>query len=221
MPVAASPRPTAGVAMLDAVADAGLAAAAFSDRAVAHRPAASVSFVLRDEAAADVAAREALLDAALGPARTLKPSERLRAGRLPAAGLALVAEDGDGRLVGTVRLWNVSAGGRPALLLGPLAVDESVRGAGLGAALMRLALARAEAAGHAAVILVGDPEYYARFGFSAEATAGLTMPGPTERRRFLARQFVPGALEGAAGRVTATGRRIEAPACVEVASRAA
>lgn len=219
--------------MFHAPDDNGLAAVSFADDACQAAPARlpagravvahalSAPIVLRDERAADVPAREALLDAALGPARTLKSSERLRSGRLPAEGLALVAEDGDGRLVGTVRLWNVSAGGRPALLLGPLAVDEACRGAGVGAALMRLALARAEAAGHAAVILVGDPEYYARFGFSGEATTGLVMPGPTERRRFLAREFVAGALDGAAGRVTATGLRVAQPARVEVASQAA
>lgn len=199
--------------MFLAPVDNGLAAVPVSD--------ACQPVVLRDERGADVPAREALLDAALGPARTLKSSERLRSGRLPAEGLALVAEDGEGRLVGTVRLWNVSAGGRSALLLGPLAVDETCRGAGVGAALMRLALARAEEAGHAAVILVGDPEYYARFGFAAEATTGLVMPGPTERRRFLAREFAAGALEGAEGRVTATGRRVALPARVEAAARAA
>jgi predicted N-acetyltransferase YhbS len=199
--------------MLHAPVDNGLAAVRLSDTC---QP-----IVLRDERAADVPAREALLDAALGPARTLKSSERLRTGRLPAEGLALTAEDGQGRLVGTVRLWNVSAGGRPALLLGPLAVDETCRGAGVGAALMRLALARADAAGHAAVILVGDPEYYARFGFSGEATAGLVMPGPTERRRFLAREFVAGTLDGAAGRVTATGRRVAVPTCVAGEAQAA
>ena len=68
------------------------------------------------------AAREALLDPAYGPARFTKPSERLREGRLPADGLSFVAIE-DGRVVGTVRLWDVAAGpGRPALLLGPLAV---------------------------------------------------------------------------------------------------
>ena len=198
--------------MFHAPVDDGLAAVSMSDTC---QP-----IVLRDERAADVPAREALLDAALGPARTLKSSERLRSGRLPAEGLALIAEDGEGRLVGTVRLWNVAAGGRPALLLGPLAVDETCRGAGVGAALMRLALARAEAAGHAAVILVGDPEYYARFGFTAEATGGLVMPGPTERRRFLAREFGEGALAGAAGRVTATGQRVALPARTEAARAA-
>ena len=47
----------------------------------------------------------------MGAGRLLPPSEKLRAGRRPAAGLALVARDGN-RLVGSVRLWNVSAGGR-------------------------------------------------------------------------------------------------------------
>ncbi len=64
---------------------------------------------IREEMIADVTAREALLDAAYGAARFAKTSERLREGRLPAHGLSLVAVD-HGRLVGTVRLWQVTAG---------------------------------------------------------------------------------------------------------------
>src|SRR5947207_8964430 len=89
------------------------------------------------------------------------------------------------RLVGTVRLWHVSAGGVPALVLGPLAVDPSCRKLGIGAALMHRALAAAKARGHRAVILLGDESYYARFGFSAEKASGLTLPGPFERERLL------------------------------------
>ena len=152
----------------------------------------------------DVPAREALLDRAMGAGRLLKPSERLREGRLPAEGLALVARDGD-RLVGSVRLWNVSAGGVPALLLGPLAADPAVQGRGVGSGLMQVALNRAELAGHGAVILVGDPEYYARFGFGGAATGGLMMPGPVDRRRFLALEFAWDGLKGAAGMIVATG----------------
>jgi predicted N-acetyltransferase YhbS len=152
----------------------------------------------------DIAAREALLDRAMGAGRVLKPSERLREGRLPADGLALVARDGD-RLVGSVRLWNVSAGGVPALLLGPLAADPAVRGRGVGSGLMQVALNRAELAGHRSVILVGDPEYYARFGFGGDRTGGLVMPGPVDRRRFLALEFAAGSLRGATGMVMATG----------------
>lgn len=64
---------------------------------------------IREEKIADIAAREALLDEAYGAARFTKSSERLREGRLPADRLALVAVD-HGRVVGTVRLWPVSAG---------------------------------------------------------------------------------------------------------------
>jgi predicted N-acetyltransferase YhbS len=164
------------------------------------------AFTIRSEVPTDRIAREALLDRALGAGRLLKSSQRLRDGRRAAAGLSLSACSEEGDLVGTVRLWNVSAGGRPALLLGPLAVDGAVRSAGIGSALMREALVRAERAGHGAVLLVGDPDYYARFGFSAEATGWLAMPGPTERRRFLAREFEPGYLRGVWGRVIASGR---------------
>ena len=173
---------------------------------------------IRQECAADVAAREALLDAAL-PARFTKTSERLREGRLPAEGLALVAVRDD-RMVGTVRLWHVSAGpGTPALLLGPLAVDPAHRGEGIGAKLMARALAGAGRRGHQAVLLVGDAPYYARFGFSAEGTGALWLPGPYARERFLARELVAGALAGARGLVNATGRELDRWASTDLTFR--
>ena len=95
---------------------------------------------IRDEIAADIPAREALLDRCLGERRTAKSSERLREGRLPAEGLALTAER-DGEVLATVRLWHVEASGVPALLLGPLAVKPELQGEGLGKAMMREALA--------------------------------------------------------------------------------
>jgi predicted N-acetyltransferase YhbS len=167
--------------------------------------------VLRDETVCDVEARETLLDACFGPDRFEKTSERLREGRLPADSLSLVVEQ-DGALIGTVRLWHVLAGpGRPALLLGPLAVDPLRQGLGIGSRLMREALRRAADLGHRAVLLVGDAPYYERFGFSAEKAAGLWLPGPFERGRFLARDLVPGALDGAFGLVSATGTPERAP----------
>jgi predicted N-acetyltransferase YhbS len=53
---------------------------------------------------------------------------------------------------------------------------------------------------------VGDEPYYSRFGFSAAKAAGLQLPGPVERNRFLGLELVPGALDGAEGMVAATGR---------------
>ena len=161
-------------------------------------------FVIRAERASDVRSREALLDACFGDNRHQRTCQRLRDGRAPAAGLALVAMR-DGKLVGTVRLWHVSAGGRTALMLGPLAVDASARGLGVGAALMDEVLALAGARGHGAVILLGDAPYYARYGFSPEKMAGLQLPGPFERERLLGRELIAGALEGAQGTIVATG----------------
>src|ERR1700733_1443375 len=126
-------------------------------------------FVIRAERASDVVAREALLDACFGENRHTRTCQRLRDGRAPAEGLALSAVR-QGRLVGTLRLWHVSVGGIPALVLGPLAVDASCRELGLGAALMIRALAAARRLGHGAVILLGDAPYYARFGFSTLKT---------------------------------------------------
>src|SRR5882757_8409950 len=123
-------------------------------------------FAIRAERASDVVAREALLDACFGDNRHTRTCQRLRDGRAPAEGLAFSAVR-RGRLVGTVRLWHVSAGGVPALMLGPIAVDPSCRKLGIGAALMNHALAAAAARGHGAVILLGNVAYYGRFGFSA------------------------------------------------------
>jgi predicted N-acetyltransferase YhbS len=158
-----------------------------------------------DEAAVDVGAREALLDAAFGPARAEKTCERLREGRRPAHGLSIVAKDGVD-VVGTLRLWHIAAGpGRPALLLGPLAVARSHRARGLGTRLISEALFRAVVRGHGAVLLVGDAPYYERFGFDRRFTTRLVMPGFVEKERFLGLELAPDALAAAAGPVTATG----------------
>lgn len=170
---------------------------------------------IRNETLSDIHAREDILDAAMGEARFRKTSARLREGRLPADGLALIAEDESGEVVGTVRLWNVAAGGREALLLGPLAVAPGKQSLGIGSVLMRAACERAEELGHAAILLVGDAPYYARFGFSNDATAKLRMPGPYERSRFLARELVPGALAGASGVLRATGILAPVPAVAD------
>jgi predicted N-acetyltransferase YhbS len=160
---------------------------------------------LREETFHDVDAREALLDACFGPARFQKTCERLREGRKAAEGLSLVIER-DGELVGTVRLWHVSAGpNRPALMLGPIAIDPALQSLGLGGKLMREALKRAADLGHKAVLLVGDAPYYERFGFSSGKTGSLWLPGPYERSRFLALELKAGSLDGARGLVAATG----------------
>jgi len=160
---------------------------------------------IRPEKPADTEARETLLDVAYGASRFAKPSQRLREGREPV--LSFVAFE-HGRLIGTVSLWAVSAGaGRPALLLGPLAVHPDCRHRGIGSALMRRAIRAARMAGHRALVLVGDAAYYGRFGFTAAGTGALSMPGQVERHRLLALELAPAALAGARGRILAAAVR--------------
>jgi Predicted acetyltransferase len=179
------------------------------------------AFVIDRETPADVVARETLLDRAMGADRKTKSSEKIRHGRLPAEGLALVARDGSGHMIGTVRLWNIEAGinadGQPldALLLGPLAVDPDHEGKGIGSALMRAAILEAKTLGHGAILLVGDAAYYERFGFFAAKAQHLVMPGPFARERFLGLELKPGYLDGAAGMIVASGRKLGHPPLVK------
>lgn len=166
------------------------------------------------ETTEDVVAREVLLDRAFGPGRMLKTSERLREGRLAARGLSFVLRE-EGALIGTLRFWHISAGGVPALMLGPLAVDPTVQGGGHGKALMVHGITQAKALGHRAIILVGDALYYNRFGFERAMVENLVLPGPVDPARFLGLELAPGALQGASGIVRATGAiplRSEEPA---------
>ena len=117
---------------------------AFRKTTVAALTLDAAPYAIRAERASDVAAREALLDACFGASRHTRTCQRLRDGRATAAGLALVAVR-EGKLVGSVRLWHVSAGGTPALVLGPLAVEPTGRKLGIGAALVNHALAAARA----------------------------------------------------------------------------
>jgi predicted N-acetyltransferase YhbS len=161
---------------------------------------------IRQERKTDASARELLLDRAYGPARFTKCSARLREDRLPAQGLSFVATE-NGAIVGSVRLWDVSAGpGQRALMLGPLAVSPEHQSKGIGGKLMKQAIAAARMRGHGAILLVGDVPYYGRFGFSAEKTGLLAMPGSYQQDRLLALELRAGALDGARGMIGATGR---------------
>ena len=87
--------------------------------------------------------------------------------------LSLVAED-EGCLVGHVALSRLKSPER-ALALAPVAVCASKQRRGIGSALIRAALERAKALG-SIVFVVGAPDYYTRFGFSAETAAPFPCP---------------------------------------------
>lgn len=121
-------------------------------------------FGVRDERPGDEVAIRAVVAAAFG-----REAEALLVDEVREMGvglLSLVAEL-DGVVVGHVLFTPATVGAREAALLGPLAVDPAHQGSGVGSALVRAGLARMGARGIGAVVLVGDPGYYARFGFVA------------------------------------------------------
>jgi predicted N-acetyltransferase YhbS len=143
------------------------------------------------------AAVEALYDDVFGPGRFAKTAERLREGNEKIADASLVAIDNEG-VTGVVRVWPVTVGekGRAAFL-GPIAVAERRRGNGVAFKLMERAIGVCREQGYAAVILVGDLDYYERYGF--KPTGGrFQLPGPVDQRRVLIRDLADRAarLEG-------------------------
>lgn len=167
----------------------------------------SLSFMIEPQKADDLDQVEALLDVAFGPDRYGRTAYRLRDGVEPIHELSLIARGEHGDLLGTIRFWPIMVeplNALPpvtALLLGPLAVEPRLTGKGVGIALMREGLARAKEAGHAAVILVGDYDYYSRVGFRRMAPAQFSMPGPVDEARLLYLELVPGTLEPVIGRI--------------------
>jgi holo-[acyl-carrier protein] synthase len=120
----------------------------------------------------DAAAIRALLGPAFGGPEEAELVEALR--RDGDAAVELVAER-EGRLVGHVLLSRMEAPAG-ALALAPLAVAAEARRRGVGARLTREALARAAQAGASMLFVLGEPAYYRRFGFRAEAAAGFASP---------------------------------------------
>ena len=150
----------------------------------------------------DAAAAEALVDAAFGPGRFAKVSERVRERARFRPDLSVCAWR-DGRVVGSVRQWSVRIGDTPCVFLGPIAVDEVERSQGVGAGLMRQAIATAQKAGERLILLVGDVPLFAPHAFVAVPPGAVLMPGPVDMKRVLWRPLAPGALDGVEGAVRA------------------
>jgi predicted N-acetyltransferase YhbS len=151
---------------------------------------------------------ETLLDRAFGAGRHSKTSYRYRQAAAPVLELSRVARaDDDGRLLGSIRYWNVEIGGHAALLLGPLAVEPALKGRGIGVALMRDTIDAAVWMNARRIVLVGDIGYYARFGFVPAAPLGLVMPGE-KPERLLAAALARDAFAGVHGAITAPRRSL-------------
>jgi putative acetyltransferase len=139
--------------------------------------------IVRPETAADHDDVGRLLTAAFGGPAEARLVERLRASPAYIPELALVAEV-EGTVAGHLLLTAVVVEDRPAgvttaaLALAPMAVAPARQRTGVGSALARAALERAATRPEAAVIVLGHPEYYPRFGFRRAGAFGIEPPWP-------------------------------------------
>jgi predicted N-acetyltransferase YhbS len=131
----------------------------------------------------------ALLDDAFGTDRKSRTAYKLREGVDYVDHLSFGLRDDD-VLIGSIQCWpmalNHASGTTDLFLVGPVAVSPLHQNMGFGHVLMRHMLASATER-DPPMAMIGDPEYYGRFDFSADQTSGWELPGPWERRRLLLR----------------------------------
>lgn len=153
------------------------------------------------EQEADRAAVHALNVAAFGTRAEADLVEALRRAARPF--VSLVAEVG-GVVVGHVMFSPVRLPARPDLQimgLAPLAVAPAHQRQGIGGALVRAGLEECRQLGFGAVVVLGHPQYYPRFGFTVAAQAGIGCEFDVPEEAFMLLELRPGYLRGAAGRV--------------------
>lgn len=117
--------------------------------------------------------------------------------------LSLVADD-KGRIVGHIMFTPVLLPGHPrARLLGlaPMAVVPEYQRSGVGTALIEEGLLQARDLGAGAVVVLGHPSYYPRFGFEPASAHGITCEYDAPDEAFMILELAPGHLEGLAGTV--------------------
>lgn len=109
--------------------------------------------------------------------------------------LSLVALDGDepvGNLILSLMVAEGDGMSIRAAAIGPIGVRPDRQGEGIGAMLMRAGIDWARGEGIVAIFLLGNPDYYGRFGFSAETAAPFasTYAGPYFQALLLDDTFV-------------------------------
>lgn len=147
------------------------------------------ALVIRRELPGDEEPTRALHDAAFGvPPGALRSVETDILDRLRADGdvldtLTFVAEL-NGDVVGHVVCSRATMGEGRSVALGPIAVLPDRQGEGIGSALVAAVLVTADQRHEPSIVLLGDPGWYAHFGFETAAPHGITSPGPWPEQYF-------------------------------------
>lgn len=158
-------------------------------------------WTIRDETPGDAGPVHEVETSAFGRPEEVRLVDALRGQVTPS--LSLVA-DADGGIVGHAffsPLRVESAEAPPVGGLAPIGVRPDYQGRGVGGDLIRAGLERAPALGWKAIFLLGDPAYYARFGFELAAPRGFHYLSEAFDASFQVIELEAGALAGCSGLV--------------------
>lgn len=117
--------------------------------------------------------------------------------------ISLVAEE-NGKVVGHILFSAVTLSGHPEVKimgLAPMAVEPEHQRKGIGSALVRAGLEQCERLGFTAVVVLGHPEYYPRFGFLPSSRFGIDCEYEVPEEAFLVVELQSGALSGKTGKI--------------------
>jgi putative acetyltransferase len=156
---------------------------------------------VRPEHAPDIAAVRAVNLAAFP---TPAEADLVDALRTQAQPLVSLVSEADGEIVGHILFSPVTLDGQPALRimgLAPMAVRPSHQRRGVGAALVRAGLDCCRELGAQAVVVLGHPGYYPRFGFTPASRAGIRCEFDAPEEAFMRVELVPGSLKSVTGTI--------------------
>lgn len=156
---------------------------------------------IRDERSADRVAVRVLVESAFDGGAEAALVDMLRAEARPLVSLVAVADDG---VVGHIMFSPVRLPGHPEVTLmglGPVAVLPERQHRGVGTALVRAGLERCAALGAGAVVVLGHPEYYARFGFLSASSFGIGCEFDAPEEAFMLLEIERGYLAHKAGAI--------------------
>ena len=144
---------------------------------------------------------ERLLDLVFTPRRKLLSSYQLRNSANKVDNLSYVIKDNSKKVVGSIRFWNVKVDSHSSrgLLLGPLAIHPIYQSEGLGEKLVLNGIEKAHSDNWNWIVLVGDLDYYSKFGFSKNPTRGISIRNSLDNSRLLGLDINERFLEAAVG----------------------
>ncbi|RSL30264.1 N-acetyltransferase [Salibacterium salarium] len=162
-----------------------------------------MDITIRQETPADYRATETLVKRTFGDETYSDPTEHVLVQNLRDSDafipeLSLVALDSGGHIIGHILLSRITIEDDRAavesLALAPVSVAPEHQNQGIGTQLMHTALHRATELGHSSVIVLGHPEYYAKFGFEPADRWDISAPFDVPEESFMALELTEHAL---------------------------